>query len=500
MNHRSRPGLCVTIVVMTLLCWGCATYQSAGAHVARAVGHWERGQVPLSDAGVGSTTATTQPATATIPGEPERSVMAAEPVPALQSFVGEALRRNPSIMAAVADLEARLERIPQVTSLPDPFLRAIVRPEPIQTAAGDVVFTLGVGQKIPWLSKLDLAGQAAAAEVRMAIEQLNATRLRIIADVERAYHRVYLADRSIELATANRQLLEVLEQVASSKYRVGKAAQQDVLRVQTEVSNLRNDEARYRRQRNIAAAALNQLLDRDPRSDVPATDPIQLRPVSGEVEQLLLLAAEHNPELAVLIHQAERDRRRIELASQAYLPDPTLGFEWSAVRGRDAYRPPRADPSKLNRKSERGDDNWALSVMTNLPIWFNRIEAAKREARQNLARTQHEHRASRNLIAFRIHDAWERVQTRQETVQLLESTLIPQAKQTYEVSLTAYQTGELEFLTVVDSWRQWLGFELMLHREMAGLETAFSDLQREVGLQLVRSDLAAERHTSEEVQ
>jgi hypothetical protein len=57
--------------------------------------------------------------------------------------------------------------------------------------------------------------------------------------------------------------------------------------------------------------------------------------------------------------------------------------------------------------------------------------------------------------------------------------------------LTAYQAGKSDFLTVIDNWRRLLDFELMLHREVAGLETAFSQLQREVGLQLVRDGIAA---------
>jgi outer membrane protein TolC len=70
--------------------------------------------------------------------------------------------------------------------------------------------------------------------------------------------------------------------------------------------------------------------------------------------------------------------------------------------------------------------------------------------------------------------------------------LIPQCRQTYEVSLTAYQAGRSEFLTVIDNWRRLLDFELMLHRETADLETTLSELQREVGLQLIRHEIAPE--------
>jgi len=414
----------------------------------------------------------------------------------LRTYVREALERSPSIHAAVANVEATLEKIPQVTSLPDPFLRMVVRPEPIQTAAGDMYFTLGVGQKIPLPARLNRAGRAAAAEVRMAIERLNATRLAVIAAVEHAYYRLYLTERSIELTKAHAQSLENLEQVLASQYRVGRVEQQDLLRIQTEIAKLRDDESRLGHRRASAVAALNRLLDYPPARELPTTQPISPQTFDADVEQLIVLAAEHNPELAVLAHQAERNREEIELARLAHWPDATIGFEWTYTEPRDPFLPPINPDTGVrppyNDKSDEGDDNWALMLQFNLPIWLDRIEAAKREARQRLQRTRYEKQAALNRIAFRVFDAWVRVQTQQDTIRLLQSTLIPQTRQTYDVSLTAYQAGKADFLTVIDNWRRLLDFELMLHREVADLETAFSELQREVGLQLIREEIASE--------
>ncbi|MFH1419257.1 MAG: TolC family protein [Planctomycetota bacterium] len=487
MHPRSGTGTCkpwalvavISIGASIAISAGCGTYGRSRHDVDRAVHDWHRRRATLAAKHTGDSP----------PENVEDDAPADAPVRPLDIYIREAMARNPGIQAAIADARAKLERIPQVTSLPDPLIRTIIRPEPIQTAAGDAVFTLGVGQTIPMPARLDRKGRIAAAEARMAIEQLNATRLRVIADVERAYYRLYLADRSLELAIANRKLLEALEQVVESQYRVGKVEQQDVLRVQTELSRLFNDESRYERQHDSAAAAMNNLLDRPVASAVPVTEPAIPKEVHGRVEALIELAREHNPELAALLHQTDRDRESVKLADLGYWPDLTAGFEWTKQNGREAFKPPLA-PENANRASEQGDDNWALTFQVNLPIWSQRIEAAKREARANLERTLQARRAASNMVAFRVYDAWVRVQTQQDTIQLLESTLIPQARQTYEVSLSSYQVGGTGFITVIDNWRNVLSFELMLHRETAGLETAFAELQREVGLQLVREKVA----------
>jgi hypothetical protein len=57
------------------------------------------------------------------------------------------------------------------------------------------------------------------------------------------------------------------------------------------------------------------------------------------------------------------------------------------------------------------------------------------------------------------------------------------------VSLSAYQTGKSDFLAVIDNWRRLLAFELMLHREISDMQIALSEIQREVGVQLIRHDL-----------
>lgn len=481
---------------------GCSTHEAASRDVTRAIEEWERPRHRIDRA-----SATTRPASGSTQASgtssgPNREGEPVAHAPSdLQRYIAIALEQNPTIRAAQADAQAKLARIPQVTSLSDPMLKTIVRPEPIQTAAGDAYLTLGVGQKIPLPAKLEQAGKVAAAEVRMAIEQLNAARLQVIADVERAWYRLYLADRSLEITRANRQLLSDLEKVLSSQYRVGRIQQQDVLRVQTELSNLLNDEDRLERQRLTAAAALNQLMNRAPSTEVAKTEPMRPTDLGIEVDRLIELAREHNPELARLTQQAERDRESIALADLGYWPDLDVGFEWTHLRGRDAWVPPTNPRTGMrppvNRKSEAGDDNWALTFQVNIPLWTERIEAARREARLKLIRTQHEHQAAVNLVSFRIYDAWARAETGRDTVALLESTILPQARQTFEVSLTAYQAGTADLLTVIDNWQRMLTFELMLHREVSGLESALAELQREIGVELIRGKLSSSKRDKE---
>jgi outer membrane protein TolC len=214
-----------------------------------------------------------------------------------------------------------------------------------------------------------------------------------------------------------------------------------------------------------------------------------------QTEVLIHLAEAHNPGLARLRQQRERDEEMLALADLGYWPDVTLGLEWTYTDPRDPFKPPiNPETNKrpaYNRQSEGGDDNWAVSVQFDIPLWIQKVEAARREMRMKLLATDHELRGARNLVAFRILDTWTRVQAKQQTQQLLDTALIPKARQAYEVSLAGYQAGDIAFLTVMDNWRRWLEFEQMRHRTLTELETAFSQLQQEVGLELLRAKPAS---------
>lgn len=473
---------------VALLVPGCATFDATRRDVKRVTREWHRPRARLQS----RTSPHQSPSVAKIVVAPPKSAIQPRPV---DPYIREALERNPGIQAAIAHARAKLQRIQQVTSLPDPVIRAILRPEPIQTAAGDMYFTLGVSQRFPLLAKLERAGNISAAATRVALAQLDANRVQLVSDVERAYWQIYRLDRFLEITRENRRVLEDLEGVIQTQYQVGKVPQQDLLRVQTELAKLRDDESRFVLQRSAAVAALNQLRDQPSTLVVPATEPVKPTEVAIDVQQLVALASDHNPSLAALRERSEQNREQIELAKLGYWPDLTVGFEWNYLEGREPFIPPVNPMTGVrppySHKSEAGDDNWAITLQINIPIWSQRVEAAQREAHQRLLATQSEVHNMKNMIAFRVYEAWSRVEAQQHTLRALESELIPQSEQTYEVTLTAYQAGETDFVTLIDNWRGWLDFELMRHRETVELETAFADLQREVGLQLIRDEGAA---------
>ena len=479
LTARRMLGLIPVIAV-----GGCALGRTGTEEVAVALDRY-RQRLGAEAACYGRTVPTSAQAdvATTQPARPEATAAN------LRDFIVRALEHNPDIKAAQRNAAAKAERIAQVTALPDPVLSTKTLPEPVRTAEGDNFFILGIRQKLPVPQKLDRAGRIALEETRMAIDQLEQTRLRVIAEVKRAYFRLYIIDRTVEITQDNQGMLRGLIEVARGQVAAGKRQQQDVLRAQVELSNLEAQLIELRRRRTTTEANLNTLLNRSSTTAIPSPRPFGVRQVDLKLEELFARGVKVNPQLKRFERQIERDRQAVELARLAYWPDFTVGFEWMEMEPREPFGNPARDKKGRARvarqMSEEGSDNWAITFGFNLPIWLDKIEAGIREATQRLAASRHRYTSARNTVHFRIEEALARVRAQKELAEIFDSTIIPQARQTYEVSRSGYAAGISDFQYVIDNWQKWLTFTIQYHRAIGELERGVADLEQAIGLSLV---------------
>ncbi|MFQ5489595.1 MAG: TolC family protein [Phycisphaerae bacterium] len=470
-------------LVSCLVLVGCSLNQAGREEVSRALEQHALAQP--ADAEAYAQTPSLRPPERTKAQQTEQSFHAPT---TLREFILAALNKNPDIQAAHQKARAKAERIPQVTALPDPNLSTKTLPEPVRTAEGDNFFILGVSQKLPVPEKLDRAGRIALEETRIALQRLEETRLRIIADVKRVYFQLYVIDQSLQVTRDNQDLLRGLIDVARAQVAAGRRGQDDALRAQVELSNLEAELIALRQNRVTAAARLNELLDRPVTTPVPTPEGFSIRQADLSLENLLAKAVKANPALKRLEHRIEREVHAVELARLAYWPDFMLGFEWMSMESRKSFRPPpnpmTGQRPAVPKLSEDGTDNWGITFGFTLPIWFDKIKAGIDEATYNLAAARREYQSARNRVDFQIEDALERVRSQRDLAALFDGTIIPQARQTYQVSQASYIAGTNDFLYVIDNWRKWLVFNIQYYRSLGDLERSVADLEQAIGLSL----------------
>jgi len=267
-----------------------------------------------------------------------------------------------------------------------------------------------------------------------------------------------------------------------------------------ESSQLQQELIELRQQRTTTTAALNALINRRPDCPVILPPEFDVRTVDLKLDTLLQQGCKANPELRRLEHQIERDRQSRRLASLGYWPEFTVGVEWMAMEPRkdpDAGRPQQAMamqngmmmpmtmmPMRERPMSEEAKDMFAVMAEINLPIWVQKTDAQIKEAEYNLGASIDQYNASKNMVSFRIQDALSRVRAQRELVVILRDTIIPQAKQTFELSRTSYTAGTSDFLTLINNWQNWLRFSIQYHRALGELERSIADLEQEIGTSL----------------
>ncbi len=413
-------------------------------------------------------TATEEPAAAAVPptapdlGGPH----------SVEAYISYALAQNPDIEAARKRVDAAAYRVPQAASLRDPVFGVTAFPEPVQTAAGEQEVALNASQQLPWFGKLDTRAAAAEAEVNVARAKLAAVELEVIEQVKRAYYELYFIQKAIRITEENRNLLLDFVQIAESKYRTGKASQQDVLRAEVEVYNLDNQLIRLRQQLDSAQAKLARLIHVSPETPLRALEQAPQEQIPQDLQRLYEQAIAARPELHAQLAAIQRDRQNVELARLEYFPDLVAGVTWIGTSA--AGISPVAN----------GDDPVLLAFSVNVPIYRKRLQAGVREAESRVVAAARQYDSLRDQTAEAVKDLYAQALSQYDLVRLFRDDIIPKSEQTLEVSQAAYQVGDVDFLQLIDNWEQLLRFQIAYHRLESQLQQTLASLERVVGGEL----------------
>ena len=303
----------------------------------------------------------------------------------------------------------------------------------------------------------------------MARAQLAAVELATIAKVKRSYYELYFIQQAIAVTEADQKLLGEIRDVANARYKAGKASQQDLLRAELEISNVENELIRLRQRLESGQARLARILHIAPQTKVRALDRVPTEQVPRDLEWLQRQAVAARPELHAQLAALERDQRAVELARLDYMPDVTLGATWIDVAS--AGISPVAN----------GRDSFLLTAGINLPIYRKRLDSSVRSAEAKAVSTARTYDSLRDATLEEVMDLFAQAQSQQDLLTLFREDILPKARQTLEVSSRAYNTGEVDFLQLIDNWRQLLRYEISYRRLEASLRQTLAELERVVG-------------------
>jgi outer membrane protein TolC len=392
----------------------------------------------------------------------------------LQDYLTYDALNNPGLEAAFRRWRAAMERIPQVTSLPDPKFQYAYFIEEVETRVGPQEQKFTLSQMFPWFGKLRLKGEMAAEMAEAKWQEYQAKKLDLFHRVKKAYAEYYFLGRSIGITGDNLELLKYLEEVARESFRAGEAKHSDVVRAQVEIGKLEDRLQSLREMQGPRAADLNAALGRPAPSSLPMPEKLPAAAAELDEETLLGWLEEANPRLKALSHVVKKQKKGVELAKKQFYPNFTLGVTY--VETGSAVMP----------TDESGKDPVIAMVGVNLPIWHQKYsagvrqaEARVRAAEKSLTDKWYGLQSDLKRAVFGVEDA-------RRKMLLYRDTLIPKAEESLKVTRTGFRTGEADFMDLLDAQRTLLDFQLTVERARADHLQRLAQLQKLVGKALPR--------------
>lgn len=386
-----------------------------------------------------------------------------------RDLVNVLMDRNPEIRAARFRFDAATKRPSQVATLPEPKASytnmGVGHPLSHLNRSDFAYHGFGISQEFPFPGKLGLAAEEAKREADAEQQNYQAVVLDVTARLKVAYYEWVAVQKAIEITNRNSDLLSRFEQIARNRYTVGQGLQSDVLKAQFEVSNVEQLLAMLDEKRQRAEAEIASLLA------VPSVAlrvPMEVAPTSLSVSlEELLKATNDSPR--VVAEQKMIDARAVGInrSLKDFRPDFGLSFQWQHTGG-------------------NFPDYYAATVEVKIPIYYARKQRyALEESYSRLNEAKQDYRAAQQQAVYSAKDQYLAIQSSERILNLYKTTLIPQASLTVDSSASAYEVGNIDFLTLVTNLTSLISLQRQYYDEVARHEEALARLEPIVGKELV---------------
>lgn len=372
-----------------------------------------------------------------------------ETVQGLPELVAYALKNNPRIAAAVAQYEAAVNQVPQVTALPDPRLSYRYFLEEVQTRVGPQQYAFGISQPLPWLGKLRLQGEVASQQAHAAAARVSTIQNEVIANVASAWYELYYFDRALEIMHGNRDLVLNMERVARTRYGAGASSHGDVIRAQVELGKIENDLASLSDREAPLLARLNASLNRPSNTAVQMPKDAPIEPIPQKDSEIIARVTKNNPQLQALAFDIAAAIAAKERANKDFFPDFSVGIDYIAT-----------DKSRTRNIAGNGDDAVSAAFTMTLPIQRSRYRAGVRAAEARITRELSLRDQRINSLEAATVDALFRLRDAERQIDLYQNTLLPKAGESLVVTQRGYSAGSSTFTDLIDAQRVLLVFEL----------------------------------------
>lgn len=377
----------------------------------------------------------------------------------LKDYINEGISNNHAIKSAFYEWKAYYQKISSEFALPNPELEYMTVIDSNDNMSEN---TFSLKQMIPFGDKLWIKKQMAFLQSEIAYYKYRNAKLNYLRRINNLYYEYAYLNKALIAAKENIKLLNNIESVLRAKYSSGTAKNQDLLKIQVELTVLENELKSLSDMQHPLLISINSLLNLQVKISNFNLDE-SLDNVFNEDYLLatndIISKLKQSPLILELGKKTEMQKENIKLAKRGFIPDLKLGVS----------------------KKENNNDELAFTLSLDIPIWYGRIKAEIDSAESSFIATENEFFNMNNelyseaeMINYKIRDSFRQLK-------LYKESLIPKALQTLNAIKVAYESGEMDFMSLIDAQRVLYNFQLAYYRHNANFYQQVSELKSLIG-------------------
>jgi outer membrane protein TolC len=380
----------------------------------------------------------------------------------LDDYFKLAAENNPGLQAKYKSFEAAMQKVTQVSSLPDPNLSFGYFVSPVETRVGPQRARFSLTQMFPWFGTLKAQEDAATLMAEAKYQEFLDARNKLYYQVSALYYPLYELQKLISIEEENQRILSSYKEIATIQFQNDKGSMVDVLRVDIMLKDATTNLSILEQKQKPLVTRFNKLLNRSDDDNIVVQDSLFTFSLPANYRKDSLLAS--NPILDELELKIEASKASEQAAIKQGLPKLGVGLDYVIVGQRTDVLLP-----------DNGQDVFMPMVSVSLPIFRGKYKAAQKEAQlmQESYSLQREEAANRLISSYDM--IWFEIQKQIELIQLYEEQ-IQESRQSLNLLFSAYSTSGKDFEEVLRMQQQILKYQKMKATALSEYHIALAEL------------------------
>ena len=386
----------------------------------------------------------------------------------LNELVDSVVAISPELKMLEAKVNVSASRIEQNTNLPDPMLSLGLMNMPVPTFSFTqepmTMKVVGLSQEIPFPGMLSTKADVNKKDVEIVWQEYYDSRNDLIKKVSQSYFELQYIRKEIELTVQQIRLMKDISTVVNTMYSVSEANQQNVLRIDLELTNMAEMLSALKGEKDELVSTLNAYLLKDPYTQIVADAFPQFVFTDKTLNEFVQLSEQNRPYLLGVNKAIEKAKLNQSAVEYDYYPMFRLSAQY-------AFR------DEIESTGMPLDNMLSVMLDVSIPINYGGKVTAMVEETQSMQQMYEEqYSASLQMLRREFGMITAKLKSLEERIELVEGGSLIQARENLNSSLTAYQVGEIDFMNVLDAQNGLYTIEKNLYR----LKTDYLKLIAEV--------------------